>query len=65
METLLISAAIFSVLFALLGIGLFFGKSAIKGSCGGVMGEKCQVCEGSAAKCSKLSENLPGQSHSS
>lgn len=46
MVSILLAVLVFFGLMALLGVGLFFGRSAIKGSCGGIGGGACATCEG-------------------
>ena len=45
LTTVLLAIAVFGVLFFAMGIGAFFGRDTVKGSCGGVAGDgKCGVC---------------------
>ena len=49
MDTFLFTLAIFLTVILIMSVGVLFGKSPIKGSCGGIaalMGDKdCEICE--------------------
>lgn len=55
METILLAIVLMLVIFAAMAIGILFGRSPIKGSCGGMSalaGEPdCPICGGDTAKC--------------
>ncbi|MBI40251.1 MAG: hypothetical protein CMF59_11675 [Leptospiraceae bacterium] len=51
MTTVLLTIGILGIAMLGIGIGLLFGRSEIKGSCGGVGGGACSVCGNDASKC--------------
>ena len=44
--TLLLAFIIFSAMLALMSIGVIAGRKPIKGSCGGLNGQGCELCSG-------------------
>ncbi len=44
--TLLLAFIIISALLALMSIGVIAGRNPIKGSCGGLNGQGCELCSG-------------------
>lgn len=57
MQTLFVTLAVMLLFFLLMSVGVIFGRTPLKGSCGGVgkaLGEKdyvCDVCGGDESKC--------------
>lgn len=51
MTTVLLTIGILGVAMLGIGIGLFFGRAEIKGSCGGVGGGACSVCGNDSSQC--------------
>ncbi|WP_210396422.1 (Na+)-NQR maturation NqrM [Motiliproteus sediminis] len=62
METLIITFVVMLLVIAATSVGVMFGRSPIKGSCGGVgaaLGEKdytCPICGDDPNKCEKEQE---------
>jgi hypothetical protein len=44
--TLLLAFLIISAMLALMSIGVIAGRNPIKGSCGGINGQGCELCSG-------------------
>lgn len=49
MELILVTFAVFVLVFAIMAIGVIFGRSPIRGSCGGLNGGDC----GCTIKCER------------
>ena len=54
MTTLILSIAIFLFMFTAMMVGVFFGRTPIQGSCGG-LGNKCSSC---SRPCNKKNKGL-------
>lgn len=61
MTTVLISLLLMAVIMAAMAVGVIFGRTPIKGSCGGLnnvgVEENCELCGGNPAKC----DSTPGK----
>ena len=51
MTLILLTIGILAVAMAGIGLGLFFGRAEVKGSCGGVGGGACGVCGNNPDSC--------------
>lgn len=64
MTIILLTALLIGLLFAAMAIGVMFGRSPIKGSCGGMsalsgQGE-CALCGGDQGKCQEMARAADG-----
>jgi hypothetical protein len=61
--TILISFLLFGTVILIMSVGVLMGREPVKGSCGGLANvdgiAQCELCGGSPAKCSEISEQKP------
>lgn len=53
--TIVLAFVVTGVMFALMSIGVIAGRKPIKGSCGGLNGQGCELCSG---RCRRRPEAL-------
>ena len=61
MTTVLLTIGILGIAMLGIGIGVLFGRSEIKGSCGGVGGGACSVCGNDSTKCESSDVHEPSK----
>jgi hypothetical protein len=58
--TILISFLLIATVILIMSVGVLMGREPVKGSCGGLANvdgiAQCELCGGSPAKCSEISE---------
>lgn len=69
METFVLAAIIFAILFAGMAVGVIFANKPIKGSCGGLnnigLGDgECELCGGNRNKCEEINTDKKAQKES-
>ena len=61
MSTLFASFIVLALAVAAMAVGVIFGRSPIRGSCGGVAGGGCAVCGGQCERRASRDEGANGE----